>query len=106
MSRFFLALSFVIVFLCGCQSKDSYDWHLADRARFMRENRSAVRIVSVDDEEYERKVKVEGIVTKEQTWACFQKRLTPKVGEIWKVGPITDGKTVWLRLTIFPVEME
>jgi hypothetical protein len=103
----FLAFTLVIMFcLCGCQSKDSYDWHVEDRARFMRENRSAVRIISVDDEEYERRVKVEGIVTKEQTWACFQKRLTPKVGEIWKVGPITDCKIVWLRLTDFPVVIE
>jgi hypothetical protein len=103
--RFLLALMLLVFCLCGCQSKDSYDWHVEDRARFMRENRSAVRIISLDDEEYERRVKVEGIVSREQTWACFRKHQTPKVGEIWQVGPITDGKTVWLRLTEFPVEI-
>lgn len=101
----FLILAFCFL-LCGCKAKEGYDANLENRARFMRENRSAVRIIEIDDEGSERRVKVEGIISREQTSATFQKRQTPQVGQIWRVGTVTDGHAVWLRLVEFPVEIE
>jgi hypothetical protein len=93
----------IILCLCGCKANNTYDTTRDDRSRFMSENRHAVRILSLDDEDYKRVVKVEGIISKEQTWAFFKKNQVPEVGQIWNVGLVTDGDTVWLSLTDFPV---
>jgi len=98
-----------LLLLVGCKQqseKKDLDWHIADRSRFMSENRQAVRILSIDDEGAFRKVEVEGIVTKERTWAYFRKSTKPKVGEIWRVNPVADGKIAWFELSWTPASLE
>lgn len=97
----------LLLLLVGCTTgKDTYDWHINDRARFMNENRKAVRVLKIDDNGYERRVEVEGLITKEKTWAVFNKDQVPKEGEIWRVGPVTDGKIAWFRLSYIQPTLE
>jgi len=99
---------FALLFLVlGCGPKEgTYDWHIKDRSRFLNENRQACRILKVDDEGCERKVEIEGLITKESTWACFDKHLTPKVGEIYRLQPMTDRKIAWFKLSCLQPSLE
>lgn len=106
MERLFVFLFCVMVFLSGCAKQETLDWHIHDRSRFLKENRSACRILKVDDEGCERKVEIEGLITKESTWATFDKRMEPKTGEIWHLTPVTDGKVAWFRLSLMRPSLE
>lgn len=97
----------LLLLVAGCKpAEDSLDWHIQDRSRFMKENRRAVRIMRVEDEGACRKVEVEGLITKEKTWAQFNKHMNPKVGEIWRVSPITNGKVAWFELSLIQPTLE
>lgn len=89
----------IVLLFAGCAKKSEMDVNLADRNRFLKENRYAVRILKIDDEGSRRRVEVAGIITKEGTWATFNKDQNPKVGEIWAVRTATDGKDAWLWLS-------
>jgi hypothetical protein len=99
--RFILFVLFLLSVSCSNSERgNGRPSNLDVKSRFLRDNHSSVRILSIDDEGFERRVIVEGIETKERTFAKFTKDQDPKVGQVCEALPVTDGKVVWFRLRL------